>query len=127
MNKYSHVTTTTIKIQNCSNPLKVSLCSQPFSLPSAPGNLFSLFIILLFPEYHKNERAYTPLCSASFTHITSVRIAHVVMYTDILFLFIAAQYSTVWTYNTLLFIRSLRYHSGCFQRFIIMITKAQVF
>lgn len=48
------------------------------------------------------------------------------MYTGTLFLFIAAQYSTEWTYNTL-FIHSLRYYSGCFQRFIIMITKAQVF
>ena len=54
MNKYSHVTTTTIKIQNCFIALKVSLCGQPFSLPSAPANLFFLPIIFAVSRISKN-------------------------------------------------------------------------
>ena len=71
-------------------------------------------------------RELIPLCVQllSFS-ITSVRIAYVVIYTDIFFLLLH-KYSTVWTYNKLL-IHSVRYHLVCFQCFIIMITKAKVF
>lgn len=48
----------------------VNLLTSPgTSLPN-----YWLWIRSASSEYHKNERAYTPLCSASFTHITSVRI-----------------------------------------------------
>ena len=71
-------------------------------------------------------RQLIPLCVQLLSlSITSVRIAYVVMYTDIFFLLLH-KYSTVWTYNKLL-IHSVRYHLVCFQCFIIMITKAKVF
>ena len=59
-NKCSHVTITTVKIQNCSLTLKASLCCpfvvNPFLYhqPLVVTDLFSLLMILLFLEYHEN-------------------------------------------------------------------------
>lgn len=61
MNKYSHVTTTTIRIQNYSITVTVSPYGPfvvnpiPHHQPLAITDLFSVPIILPLPKYHKNN------------------------------------------------------------------------
>lgn len=54
---YSLLILTTIKIQNSAitpNKLLQTLCSYPFLSSPPPGNHWSVFIVLAFPEYHIN-------------------------------------------------------------------------
>ena len=119
-------------IQNSFTALNI-LCAPPihsFSSspePLATTDLFTVSVLLLFPECHavgiiQHVAFLDGFLSLSNMHL---RFLHVFVWLDSSFIFIAEWYSIVWMYHSLFNHLPIERHLGCFQILATM-TKAVV-